>query len=247
MPQQPQNRSNEAISTREHPRRRPLGSNVLASPNSIASKVLEKGKQVATPEIKKLAEARIFSHDPATFLILNEDSVPASGASLNVTPGTTIKSIGDVVQAFAILEQNNEFNRHIGSQNERARNKKMETDSPKAYQTLVNTSVDCMAKIAHVFHPADPEGMFRATVTAAAKKAQMTSSEDAVSALIERAQEVLPNLPKGSTEKRTACAIVSHVFGNYPEMKLTRLTPSVLMAIHVVSGCFICDVSLYVL
>jgi hypothetical protein len=119
VPRQTQKRSNEAVAPRKNHRPQRVHTNILASPNTIAVKVIEKGKEVTTPEIKLLAEARIFSHDPARYIIFNEESVPALGASLNVTPGTTIQSIGDVVQAFDILEKDRYFSSHIGSLKER--------------------------------------------------------------------------------------------------------------------------------
>jgi hypothetical protein len=222
VPRQTQKRSNEAVAPRKNHRPQRVHTNILASPNTIAVKVIEKGKEVTTPEIKLLAEARIFSHDPARYIIFNEESVPALGASLNVTPGTTIQSIGDVVQAFDILEKDRYFSSHIGSLKERKENENMETDTPLAYRKLVNTSVDCMVKMAHVFHPANPEGIFRATIDAATKKAKMNPSEDTVSALIKRAKEAVQNLPRGSIEKRTALALGTHIFGNNPELHLSK-------------------------
>jgi hypothetical protein len=93
--------------------------NTLASPNSIAFKVIENGKDVTTPELKLLAEEHIFSHGPSTYQIMNEESEPFLEASLNVTPGTIIQSIGDVVAAFGILEQFKGFGKHIGSLSQR--------------------------------------------------------------------------------------------------------------------------------
>jgi hypothetical protein len=98
----------------------------------------------------------------------------------------------------------------------------MRTDMPEAYQTLVNTSVDCMAHIARLFHPANPEDMFRATVYAATKRAETNPSKSTVSALINQMKELLSNFPRDSIEKRMALAAWNHHFGDHPEFLLSR-------------------------
>jgi hypothetical protein len=182
---------------------------IIDSPNTIATSIMDK-KKASTPEQRSLASRFLFKPNPSEYYYCNEDedsqivSNPCVRASLVPTAGPIVHSIGDVLLSAFIEDPKERVNimRSIGSKQERAFQEGMANTRLKAFQGLVNLSVQRLVQLVTALHPAETEGLFLAAVWAAIEKAEMgLLASDPVPAIMSKAKAMLEAVPSHSIER----------------------------------------------
>jgi hypothetical protein len=189
-------------------------------------------KKTSTPEQRTLASQFLFQTNASQFYHYNEGaelrtvSKPSVRASLKNTAGPIIHSIGDILDAF-IDDPQEKFKiiKSIGSEQQRAFDESMVNTNSKAFQGLVNLSVQGLVQLVTALHPAETEGLFQAAVCAAIQEAEMgLLVTDPMPTIVSKAKEMLKAVPSRSIERRVLCSLIYYAFPKGCGLAQTRFS-----------------------